>query len=333
MLLSSNHQIEFCENVIEKLLRNDAKSLVFFTISGCVETSRNLLKIFSPLIDQLSSSRSQEAAQEPLTLVLPDTDAATVRIMLALLSRGKMSLSNTELAHLQNVLRDVTSLAACLGLELNVNVDTPPPPQATNDETCRGSLLKVRSLKDLLEPKAYNLCEGQNIVNKNEEPEPFEYTEYDDDLMTKRLIVDIATDTDRGQNIGKLRNQEELVSSDENQSLSFSDDSISIGQSEREELRLTWQRKKDSQTGATVTGINNNKSWSCHHEKCHMKFSSIGERNCHEKVHQKFEQFSAKNNLPFHVKRLELERKEMDIILLTSQTLNLKPEEYLHVLI
>ena len=110
MLLSSNHQIEFGENVLEKLLLSDAKSLVFFTSrSECVETSRNLLKIFSPLIDKLSSSRSPEAAQEPLTLILPDTDSATVRVMLALLSRGKMSLSNTELAHLQNVLRDVTS--------------------------------------------------------------------------------------------------------------------------------------------------------------------------------------------------------------------------------
>ena len=115
VLLSSNHQIEFCENVLEKLLINDAKSLVFFTRSECVETSRNLLKIFSPLIDELSSSRSQEAAQEPLTLVLPDTDAATVRVMLALLSRGEMP-AHTELTHLKNVMRDVISLAACLGL-------------------------------------------------------------------------------------------------------------------------------------------------------------------------------------------------------------------------
>lgn len=38
--------------------------------------------------------------------------------------------------------------------------------------------------------------------------------------------------------------------------------------------------------------------WSCRHEKCHMKFSSIEERNCHEEVHQ--------------AKRLELEREEME---------------------
>merc|ERR1711940_134205 len=94
VILSSNQQIEFCENVLEKLLIYDAKSLVFFTRTGCVETSRNLLKIFSPLVDELSSGRSTEAAQEPLTLILPDTDAATVRVLLALLSRGKMPLTH-----------------------------------------------------------------------------------------------------------------------------------------------------------------------------------------------------------------------------------------------
>lgn len=155
VLLSSKHQIEFCENVIEKLLRNNPKTLAFFTRTGCVETSRNLLKIFSPLIDELSSGRSTEATQEQLTLVLPDTDAATVMVMIALLSRGKMPLTNTEPDHLQNILRDVTSLAKCLGLDLNVNLDSPLPPHVPNDENCRGSLLKIRSLKDLLDPRLY----------------------------------------------------------------------------------------------------------------------------------------------------------------------------------
>ena len=160
VLLSSKHQIEFCEIVIEKLLSKDSKSLVFFTRSGYVETSRNLLKIYSPLIDQLSSSRSPEAAHEPLTLVLPDTDAATVRVMLELLSRGKMPFAHKEMAHLPNVLKDVTSLAKCLGLDLNISagldldINAVSQPQAPK--------LKVRSPEDLLEPKAKRLKEMEN---------------------------------------------------------------------------------------------------------------------------------------------------------------------------
>ena len=187
VLLSSKHQIEFCEIVIEKLLSKDSKSLVFFTSrSECVETSRNLLKIFSPLIDQLSSSRSPEAAQEPLTLVLPDTDAATVRVMLTLLSRGKMPFAHKEMAHLPNVLKDVTSLAKCLGLNLNISagldldVNAVSQPQAPK--------LKVRSPEDLLEPKLYNPCGAQSMVNKD-----------DEDLMPKRFIIDIPKDSRRGE--------------------------------------------------------------------------------------------------------------------------------------
>ena len=144
--------------MIEKLLSKDSKSLVFFTSrSECVETSRNLLKIFSPLIDELSSSRSQEAAQEPLTLILPDTDAATVRVLLALLSRGKMPHTRTKLAHLQKLLKDVTSLGKCLGLDLNIDANSQP--QASKPK------LKVEVI---------------TIVDKKEEPdpEPSEYVEY-----------------------------------------------------------------------------------------------------------------------------------------------------------
>ena len=174
VLLSSNHQIEFCENVLEKLMINDAKSLVFFTRSECVETSRNLLKIFSPLIDELSSSRSPEAAQEPLTLVLPDTDAATVRVMLTLLSRGKMPLAHKELAQLPNVLKDVTILAKCLGLDLNIDANSQP--QASKPK------LKVEVI---------------TIVDKKEEPdpEPSEYVEY---LMPQNLS-DLPKDSGGGE--------------------------------------------------------------------------------------------------------------------------------------
>ena len=151
-----------------------------------METSRNLLKIFSPLIDQLSSSRSPEAAQEPLTLVLPDTDAATVRVMLTLLSRGKMPFAHKEMAHLPNVLKDVTSLAKCLGLDLNISagldldINAVSQPQAPK--------LKVRSPEDLLEPKLYNPCGAQSMMNKDNE-----------DLMPKRFIIDIPKDSRRGE--------------------------------------------------------------------------------------------------------------------------------------
>ena len=222
VLFSSNHQTEFCENVIKKLLSKGCKSLVFFTRTGCVETSRNLLKIFSPLIDELSSSRSQEAAQEPLTLVLPDTDAATVRVMLALLSRGEMP-AHTELTHLKNVMRDVISLAACLGLDLDINVDSPPPPPAPDDEINRGSLLKIRSLNELLEPKLDKLYKVEN--NKEDLAEPTEYVEYDDMIdssqlkvedLPNRIVTDVPTGSGRRERsfltLNEIEEQHELKS-------------------------------------------------------------------------------------------------------------------------
>ena len=249
VLLSSNHQTEFCENVLEKLMINDAKSLVFFTRSECVETSRNLLKIFSPLIDELSSSRSQEAAQEPLTLVLPDTDVATVRVMLALLSRGEMP-AHTELTHLKNVMRDVISLAACLGLDLNINVDSPPPPPAPDDEINRGSLLKIRSLNELLEPKLDELYKVEN--NKEDLAEPTEYVEYDDMIdssqlkvedLPNRIVIDVPTGSGRRERsfltLNKKEKQHELKSQKSKVRTKFKKN-LTIG--EQVSLEQKWKR-------------------------------------------------------------------------------------------
>ena len=118
--------LSFCENAIGNLLIDDRRSLVLFTRWGYMETSRNLLEIFSPFIDELSNTRTQEAAQEPQTLVLPDTEVDTVSNVMALFSWGKMHLPNLEQrqdSYLETVTESIVSLARCLGLNLTPGSD------------------------------------------------------------------------------------------------------------------------------------------------------------------------------------------------------------------
>ena len=59
------------------------------------------------------------------------------------------------------------------------------PSQAPFGEICRVSPLKVKSIKDLLEPKVYDPYEVQNVLNKNEDlAKPSEYVEHDDVIDT-----------------------------------------------------------------------------------------------------------------------------------------------------
>ena len=45
-------------------------------------------------------------------------------------------------------------------------------------------------------------------------------------------------------------------------------------------------KQKVSEASGIVAGIEDNNSWSCHHEKCKMKFKSLEEKLNHEKVHE-----------------------------------------------
>ena len=85
--------------------------------------SRRLLQLLSPLVREAVASLPVLATLEPLTIILPDTDAVTVTRMVELLVTGKTNVEALELWSYE-AMEGVTSLAECLHLSMqNLSLD------------------------------------------------------------------------------------------------------------------------------------------------------------------------------------------------------------------
>ena len=111
--------------------------VVVVTGTGRVSVSRRLLQLLSPLVREAVSSLPVLATLEPLTLILPDTDAGTVTRMVELLLKGQTNVDTRQSKD------DITSLAQCLQIKLE-NIET----QSNGGE----GKFRLRNFSEIMKP-------------------------------------------------------------------------------------------------------------------------------------------------------------------------------------
>ena len=108
---------QLLQDVFQADQQDPSLGMRIVTRTGTVSTSRRVMQLWSRLVRDVMSSLPASAAQEPLTIILPDADTTAVNNMMDLLLTGKTVL-NTDQCQ-KNILR----LAECLEMELlNQNI-------------------------------------------------------------------------------------------------------------------------------------------------------------------------------------------------------------------
>ena len=98
VLLSNQHQVDFCKTILGRIVKEDEGSLLIMTQTGFSISSRKLLQIFSPVLkDILGDGSSLGLGPEPVTLILPDTKIATVTQLLHILNFGEFKTDGGRL--------------------------------------------------------------------------------------------------------------------------------------------------------------------------------------------------------------------------------------------
>ena len=108
---------QLLQDVFQADQQDPSLGMSIVTRTGTVSTSRRVMQLWSRLVRDIMTSLPASAAQEPLTIILPDADTTAVNNMMDLLLTGKTVL-NTDQCQ-KNILR----LAECLEMELlNQNI-------------------------------------------------------------------------------------------------------------------------------------------------------------------------------------------------------------------
>ena len=146
-----------CAAWLEALAGDEARVRVV-TSSGAVTLSSKLLQLFSPLVRETIAS---VPSQEPVVIIIPDTEASTVKHLANFLSKGQIAAnelcalsSSEDQAEFFDVLqKNIISLARCLHLDIKqLNLSYPLlPNHPTNsspyndDDFSKGGKLKLQS--------------------------------------------------------------------------------------------------------------------------------------------------------------------------------------------
>ena len=108
---------QLLQDVFQADQQDPSLGMSIVTRTGTVSTSRRVMQLWSRLVRDVMSSLPVSAAQEPLTIILPDADTTAVNNMMDLLLTGKTVLKSDQCQ--KNILR----LAECLEMELlNKNI-------------------------------------------------------------------------------------------------------------------------------------------------------------------------------------------------------------------
>ena len=108
---------QLLQDVFQADQQDPSLGMSIVTRTGTVSTSRRVMQLWSRLVRDIMSSLPVSAAQEPLTIILPDADTTAVNNMMDLLLTGKTVLKSDQCR--KNILR----LAECLEMELlNKNI-------------------------------------------------------------------------------------------------------------------------------------------------------------------------------------------------------------------
>ena len=145
--LQSINQPQLCEEMLEAMTRDDRDSLLIVTSTQKISVSSKMLQIFSPLYrDILRDIPIKDG--EPVTMILPDTEAAYVQHLLDLLTSGRVKVNNFWRAWTCATAGEIFALAKCFKIEIRKTdmttawvqkVDKRPPP-----------MIRVKKIQDLI---------------------------------------------------------------------------------------------------------------------------------------------------------------------------------------
>ena len=145
--------------MLEAMTRDDRNSLLMVTSTQMISVSSKLLQVFSPLYrDILRDIPSKD--NDPVTLIVPGTEAVHVQHLLDLVTSGKIKKTN------RGSFRDIVSLAECFKIDLKESdvsdMDFKSPP-----------MIKVKNLGEMssMAPSKSHNEEGSKKPDSNNFPD------------------------------------------------------------------------------------------------------------------------------------------------------------------
>ena len=149
--LQSTNQPQRCEQMLEAMTRDDGESLLIVTSTQRLSVSSKLLQIFSPLYrDILRDIPGIGSNSDPVTLILPDTEAGHVKQLFDVLKRGKVWLYHASCSW--GSAWDISTLAERFKIvvrDTDLKVPLPMPPKDIAGQNPR---IRVRNIQEMLYP-------------------------------------------------------------------------------------------------------------------------------------------------------------------------------------
>jgi len=159
--LQSINQPQLCEQMLDAMTRDDRDSLLVVTSTQRVSISSKLLQIFSPFYRSILEDIPSRDG-DPVTVIIPDTEAVHIRHLMDLLASGRSKKMNKIGS--RGSLRDIVNLAECIKIELREadltapleDVGQKPPPR-----------IKVKNLQDMISSPSFKSPNAEKASKPN----------------------------------------------------------------------------------------------------------------------------------------------------------------------
>ena len=133
-------QLAKCAQFLDDLIKDyPGLDMRIVTGTGIVSVSSRVMQLLSPLVRDVMASLPLAAVQEPVTVIMPDTDTASVNKMMELLMTGQ-TYFDTKSKECQD---RIVSLAKSLQIPVNNRLE-------------KVGKIRVRSMNELLKPSINN---------------------------------------------------------------------------------------------------------------------------------------------------------------------------------
>ena len=165
VIFQSHHQFEFCDRILQSWSEDDCDSLFVFTSSPEASlASLKLLQLFSPLVRDIVKELPSTSSVSPLTIIMPDTDAASWECLMGLLTYGKVDVGLTYgNSDVECRKKEISSLAKCLQINLG------------SDQVLEEARTKLRV------KRPEELLEGESLTNLSNQENNIANNDYDSD--------------------------------------------------------------------------------------------------------------------------------------------------------
>ena len=164
--LQSINQLQLCEEMLEAMARDDRDSLQIVTSTQNISISSKLLQIFSPLYRDIFRDIPIKDS-DPVTMILPDTEAVHVQHLLDLLTSGKVHDNHW---YSESIL-PILTLAECFKIEMR-ETDLTHPVHLQDMDKNPTPKIKVKNFEEMTSPipipcESLNNEKGKNPSNPN----------------------------------------------------------------------------------------------------------------------------------------------------------------------